>query len=260
MVSEHETSSQDNTLIFGTRALIEALEAGKEFEKIFIQRDLNNPLIRELKQQLKQRDFNYLSVPAEKLDRLTRKNHQGAVGFLSLVNYFRTEEIVPALFSSSHHPVLLMLDRVTDVRNFGAICRSAECFGVAAVIVPERGAAMINGDTVKASAGAMHRINICREPNLKNTIDYLKDSGFAIVGCTEKGTKTVYDHSFDGPTCIIMGSESDGISHEYLKRCTETVLIPMQGKVSSLNVSVATGIVLYEVNRQLGIAKNIKAR
>jgi len=154
------------------------------------------------------------------------------------------------MFEKGVNPVVVMLDRVTDVRNFGAICRTAECAGAGGVIIPERGGAAVNGDAVKASAGALHRIPVCREHNLKETIDYLKDSGFQIVGCTEKGASELYSHSFDGPVCIIMGSEENGISDEYLKRCDAMVKIPMEGSISSYNVSVAAGIVLYEVMRQ----------
>lgn len=244
-------SFEEQKLIFGTRAVLESLDSGKEFERIFIQRDLNNPLIRELKAELVRHNIGWSSVPGEKLNRLTRKNHQGVVAFLSLVSYSNVEDVVPGLFGHTKFPLLLMLDRVTDVRNFGAICRSAECFGVDAVIVPEKGGAPVNGDAIKASAGAISRITICREFNLKNTISFLKDSGFTIVGCTEKAREFVFDHSFNGPVCIIMGSESDGISPEYLKRCDLLTSIPMAGKTASLNVSVAAGIILYEVVRQI---------
>jgi 23S rRNA (guanosine2251-2'-O)-methyltransferase len=160
------------------------------------------------------------------------------------------EDVVPSLFEKSQYPLLLLLDRVTDVRNFGAICRTAECTGVDAVIVPERGGAMVNGDAVKASAGALNRIKICREFNLKNTIQYLQESGFTIAGCTEKAEKNCYDVNLNQPVCLIMGSEEDGISPEYLKRCDLLMKVPLSGKTASLNVSVAAGILLYEVVRQ----------
>jgi 23S rRNA (guanosine2251-2'-O)-methyltransferase len=253
--SNTDHTADQSTMIFGTRAIMEALDAGKELEKIFIQRDLNNPLIKELKSMLVSKGLHFQSVPGDKLNRLTRKNHQGVVAYLSMVSYFRIEDLIPELFESNRYPVLFLLDRITDTRNMGAICRSAECFGVDAVIIPERGGALVNGDTVKASAGAINRIRICREPNLKTVIDYLHDSGFKVVGCSEKSSGTLYDYVFDSPVCIIMGSESDGISPEYMKRCDGLVKIPMDGKTASLNVSVASGIVMYEISRQFANSK-----
>lgn len=241
----------NDSMIFGTRAIMEAIHAGKEMDRILLQRDLKNPLILELKTLLKESGLAYQAVPAEKLNRITRKNHQGVIAFLSPVSFYRIDQLVPSLFTSGRFPVLLMLDRVTDVRNFGAICRSAECFGIDAVIIPERGTAAITGDAVKASAGALSRIKICRESNLKESIAYLKDSGYTVVGCTEKAKQALFDYHFEGPICLIMGSESDGISGEYLKRCDRLLTIPMAGHTASLNVSVAAGIMMYELVRQL---------
>lgn len=252
---KHSAGRDDDMMIFGIRPVIEAIDAGKEVERIFIQRELNNPLLRELKDLLKSKGINYAPVPVEKLNRLTRKNHQGVVCYLSQVTYQKIEDLVPSLFEREKFPLLLMLDRVTDVRNFGAICRTAECFGVDAVIVPERGGAMVTGDAVKASAGALNRINLCREFNLKSTISYLSESGFSIIGCTEKGTQPVFEGDFNGPVCIIMGSEEDGISPEYLKKCNALLRIPITGRTASLNVSVAAGMILYEAIRQQNLAK-----
>ena len=204
--------SPDEGMIFGIRPVMEAIDAGREIERLFIQRDIQNPQARELKRMLADRNIPFTAVPIEKLNRLTRKNHQGVVCFTGLISYFKAEAIVPQLFEKSTYPLLLLLDRVTDVRNFGAICRTAECMGVDAVIIPEKGGAMVNGDAIKASAGALHRIRVCREYNLKNTIDYLRDSGFMVVGCTEKAEKVAFDESFNQPVCLIMGSEEDGIS------------------------------------------------
>lgn len=238
------------SMIFGTRVVIEAVRSGKELDRILIQRDIKNPLIMELKTVLKEFGLAFQAVPVEKLNRLTRKNHQGVVAFLSPVSFYHIDQLVPSLFTADRFPVLLMLDRVTDVRNFGAICRTAECFGVNAVIIPERGSAAITGDALKASAGALNRINICREPNLKDTISFLKESGYTVVGCTEKAKQSLYDFRFEGPVCLIMGSEGDGISGEYLKRCDQLLSIPMAGQTASLNVSVAAGIMMYELVRQ----------
>lgn len=241
---------EDDTMIFGIRPVLEAIDAGKEIERVFIQRDISNPLARELKSKLADNSINYTAVPIEKLNRLTRKNHQGVVCFISQIGYCKIEEVVPGLFEQSRFPLVLLLDKITDVRNFGAICRSAECMGVDAVIVPEKGGAPVNGDAIKASAGALHRIVVCREFNLKKSIDFLKESGFAIAGCTEKADKSLFEENLDRPLCIIMGSEEDGISPEYLKRCDFLLKIPTTGKTASLNVSVAAGIILYEITRQ----------
>jgi len=241
---------QEDNMIFGIRPVMEAIDAGREIERIFLQRDIQNPLARELKKMLADKGISYSPVPAEKLNRLTRKNHQGVVCFLGLVAYHKLDQLVPSLFEKSEFPLVLILDRVTDVRNFGAICRTAECTGVDAVIVPEKGAAMVNGDAVKASAGALNRIKLCREYNLKETISYLHDSGFLIAGCTEKADKICFDENLNKPVCLIMGSEEDGISPEYLKRCDVLIKVPISGKTASLNVSVAAGMLLYEVTRQ----------
>jgi 23S rRNA (guanosine2251-2'-O)-methyltransferase len=248
--TEASAMETEDVMIFGIRAVMEAVDSGKEIERIFIQRDLNNPLARELRELLKARNISFSLVPQEKLNRLSRKNHQGVIGFISRVNYQRVEDIIPALFEKGKIPLLLLLDRITDVRNFGAICRSAECHGVDGVIIPERGGAMVTGDAVKASAGSLNRLNICREKNLKDVLDYLHDSGFMIVGCSEKGDTFIFDYKIDAPVCVILGSEEDGISHEYIKRCDKVLKIPIIGKTASLNVSVAAGIILYEITRQ----------
>lgn len=244
------SEAEDDNMIFGVRPVIEAIDAGREIERIFIQKDISNPLARELKKLLSDNNIQYSLVPVEKLNRLTRKNHQGVVCFLGYVAYSKVEDVVPSLFENSQFPLLLLLDRITDVRNFGAICRTAECTGVNAVIIPEKGGAMVNGDAVKASAGAINRMIICREHNLKNTIQYLKDSGFIVAGCTEKATENCFNINLNKPLCLVLGSEEDGISPEYLKRCDVLIKVPLTGKTASLNVSVAAGMLLYEVTRQ----------
>lgn len=243
--------SEDN-LIYGTRAVIEAIQAGKEPEKIFIQQNLNNALMSELKKLLKDHDIVFQLVPVEKLNRLTGKNHQGVVCFLSNIAYHSLEQVIPTVFESGKIPFFLILDRITDVRNFGAIARTAECAGVDAIIIPSRGAAIINADAVKTSAGALLKIKVCRENNLKLVIEFMKQSGIQVVACTEKTNDLIYAADFTAPTALIMGSEEDGVSTEYLKRCDKRVKIPMAGEIASLNVSVAAGIVLYEVIRQRG--------
>jgi 23S rRNA (guanosine2251-2'-O)-methyltransferase len=238
-------------LIFGIHSVREALASGKNFEKIFIQDRLKNEGIREIKVLLKERGLTCQFVPQEKLNRLTKnRNNQGAAAFLSVIEYPEIENIVSDVQESGEFPLVLILDRITDVRNFGAICRSAECMGVHAVVVPARGAALIGPDAMKTSAGALNRIPVCKSDNLKETLEFLKDSGLKIASCTEYGEKTCQHADLHGPLALILGSEEDGISGEYLKLSEEKIKIPMMGQTGSLNVSVAAGILLYEVLRQ----------
>lgn len=239
-------------MIFGSRPILEAMLAGKTLEKIFLLRGAKSPTTDEIIAEAKKYDVPVVTVPVEKLNNLTRKNHQGAVAFISPISYQPLEEIVTALFEKGKDPLLLILDRVTDVRNFGSIARNAECLGVDAIIIPSRGGAQINADAMKTSAGALNLLPVCREPNLKQTIEYLKDYGVQIVACTEKTEHNLTDGNLDmvGPTAIIMGSEEDGISEEYLRRADAKVRIPLLGQIGSLNVSVATGIILYEAMSQ----------
>jgi len=241
---------EEGTLIFGIRSIIEAVNADKVIEKILIQKGLSNDLFHQLRTALRGKDIPFQFVPPEKLSRLTDKNHQGAIAYIAEVVYFDTEELLSQAFEKGRIPLVLILDRVTDVRNFGAIARSAECAGVDFMIIPSRGAAQINGDAIKTSAGALHRLKVCREENLKQTIEYLKEFGLQIVACHEKTDKLIYDADFKKPTAIIMGSEENGISGEYLKRSDVQVKIPMVGNIASLNVSVASGIVLMEAVHQ----------
>lgn len=236
--------------IFGVRPIIEAIHSGKEIDTLFIQKGLKGDTFLELWDLVKSHRINYKHVPLEKLNRLTRKNHQGVFAFISPILFHRTEHIIPQLFEEGKTPLILVLDRITDVRNFGAIVRTAECSGVHAIIVPEKGRAAINGDAMKTSAGALASVPICREFNLKATIDFLRKSGLQIVGCTEKTDQLIYDIDYQIPTAIIMGSEEDGISNEYLKLCHFKTKIPLVGTIESLNVSVSTGVILYEAIRQ----------
>jgi 23S rRNA (guanosine2251-2'-O)-methyltransferase len=240
----------NNNLIFGTRAVIEALNAGKDIEKILVQKGLSNELYSQLRQALKGQTVPIQFVPPEKLKRITDKNHQGVVAYLTEITYYDAEELLANVFEKGRIPLVLVLDRITDVRNFGAIARGAECAGVDFIIIPSRGAAQINGDAIKTSAGALHRLKVCREDNLKTTLEFLKESGLQIVACHEKTENLIYAADFTKPTAVIMGSEEDGISNEYLKRSDMQVKIPMAGQIASLNVSVATGIVLFEAVKQ----------
>ena len=240
-----------NTCVFGIRAVIEAVTAGKELEKVYVQKGLQGELFFELQKVLRQYNINYQPVPGEKINKIAGyRNHQGVVALLSSITYQDLEKIIPGIFEEGKVPLVLVLDRITDVRNFGAIARSAECSGVDAIVIPSRGAAQINSDAIKTSAGALHKIAVCRSDNLKLTLEFLKDSGLQIISCTEKTDKLYYECDLKLPTAIIMGSEEDGISGEYLKRSDVLVSIPMMGEIGSLNVSVAAGILLFEAIRQ----------
>lgn len=245
-----EHKEKNENIIFGTRAVIEAINAGKEVDKVFIQDRLTNELISELKKLVRDHKIPFQFVPVEKLNRLTTKNHQGVVAYFSAVTYYKIEDVLPSVFEQGKVPLFIILDRITDVRNFGAIARSAECAGAHAIIIPSRGAAQVNGDAIKTSAGALHKIPVCREDNLKDTIEYLKESGVQIVACTEKTESYYYSIDLTSPTAIIMGSEEDGISGEYIRRSDHKAKIPLMGEIGSLNVSVASGIILYEAVRQ----------
>ncbi|MEI6821283.1 MAG: 23S rRNA (guanosine(2251)-2'-O)-methyltransferase RlmB [Bacteroidota bacterium] len=237
-------------LIYGLRPVIEAIKSGKEIEKIFIQNGLRGEIYIELFHLLKENDVHSQYVPVEKLNKLTPKNHQGIVAYTSIISYTKVESVIPFIYEQGKTPLILILDRITDVRNFGAITRTAECAGVDAIIVPTRGSAQINSDAVKTSAGALHKIPVCKSDNLKETIDYLKKSGLQIIAATEKTDDYIYKTDFLPPTAIIMGSEEDGVSPEYIRLSDHKVKIPLSGDIESLNVSVACGVILYEAIRQ----------
>lgn len=244
-------TKDDLQIVYGIRAVSEAITSGKEIDRLFIQEGLQSGLFNELRTVCREHNVLFTMVPVYKLNKLAPgKNHQGAVAYLSTITYHNIETLLPTIFEEGKMPLVLVLDRITDVRNFGAIARSAECAGVDAIVIPTRGAAQVNGDAIKTSAGALHKIPVCREDNLKNTIEFLKNSGLSIIACTEKGSEPLYNVDMKGPCAVIMGSEEDGISNEYLKRADKRVMIPMQGEISSLNVSVATGIILFEILRQ----------
>jgi 23S rRNA (guanosine2251-2'-O)-methyltransferase len=236
--------------IFGIRPIIEAIESGKTIDKLFIQKGLHNDLFAELWKLVRFKRINYKHVPLEKINRLSKKNHQGVFAFISPIDFHNIEDVIPALFEAGKNPLILVLDRITDVRNFGAICRTAECTGVDAVLIPEKNAAAINEDAIKTSAGALHKITLCRTWNLKLALQFMQESGVQLVGCTEKTQNNMYKPDYSIPTAIIMGSEENGVSAEFLKMCDAKAKIPMNGKITSLNVSVATGVILYEVIRQ----------
>ena len=237
-------------MIFGIRAVIEALKADKEVDKIFMRRDMSNDLTKELYTALKGRNMAVVKVPVEKLNRLTRKNHQGVVAFTTSIAYQHIEDIIPTLYEDGKVPFVVLLDGITDVRNFGAIARTCECAGVHAIVVPVRGGASANADAVKTSAGALHTIPVCRENSLSETITFLKNSGLKIVGATEKSSLNYTKADYSGPLAIVMGAEDEGINPEILRLCNQTVSIPIRGAIQSLNVSVAAGILMYEAIKQ----------
>lgn len=240
----------DNEMIFGIRAVIEAVEAGKEIDRLLIKKDLQSELSRELFSAIKGYDIPVQRVPVEKLNRITRKNHQGVIAFIAPVTYQLVENLVPTLFEDGKEPFFVLLDGVTDVRNFGAIARTAECAGVDAIIIPSRNSVSVNADAIKTSAGALHILPVCRENNISSTIKYLKNSGLRIVAATEKAELDYTGATMEGPVCLIMGAEDKGIPEEHLALCDEWVRIPILGQIESLNVSVAAGILIYEIVKQ----------
>jgi len=239
-----------NQQVYGIRAVIEAIDSGKEIESIFVQRGLSGQLLVELKQVLKQYGITYHQVPVEKLNRMTRKNHQGVIAVISPITYQRTEDLVPSIYERGEVPLLLILDGVTDVRNIGAIARTVECAGVHALIVPKKGSAEINPDAIKTSAGALFKINVCREDSLAKTARFLQESGIQLIACTEKTTDNLYQLDYTVPTALVLGSEEHGISEELIRIADHLAKIPMAGSIASLNVSVSAGVALYEVVRQ----------
>ena len=242
--------NEKNEMIFGIRALIEAIDAGKDIEKILIKRDLGGDLAKELFAALKYVDAPVQRVPIEKLNRITKKNHQGVIAYISPITYQKVDQIVPMLYDKGKSPFLILLDGITDVRNFGAIARTCNCADVDAIIIPLKNSVTVNADAIKTSAGALHTLPVCREPNILETIKYLKESGFHVVAATEKGDYDYDKADYKDPLCIIMGAEDTGIPYEHLAKCDEWVKIPILGNIESLNVSVAAGILIYEAIKQ----------
>ena len=237
-------------LIYGTRAVIEAVRAGKQIEKIYLQTGLHNDLMKELVNVLKEKDVPYSWVPIEKINRLTSKNHQGVVGYLSAVQYASLQSLIDLAYAEGRVPFFLLLDRITDVRNFGAVARTCECAGLDALVIEEKGNAPVTSDAVKTSAGALHHLPVCRVKSLKQAIKDLQENGIQIVACTEKASQALYEVNLSVPTALLLGSEEDGIAPALLGESDAKARIPMKGKIESLNVSVAAGVAIYEVVRQ----------
>lgn len=236
--------------IFGIRAIIEAIQAGKEIDKVFIQKDIQGDLMKDLMKVMKRANVNFSYVPVEKLNRLTPNNHQGAVATIAPISFHDLETLVERVIESGKMPLFLILDQISDARNFGAIIRTAECTGVNGIIVQKQGSAPVNGDTVKTSAGAVFNVPICKVEHIKDAIFHLQGSGIKTIAATEKTEQTIYDVSFNEPVAIIMGSEDRGVNPSVLKIVDEKAKLPMFGTIASLNVSVACGAFLYEAVRQ----------
>lgn len=236
--------------IFGIRAILEAIEAGKSIDKVLIRRDIGGDLAKELLEKVREYDIVMQRVPLEKLNRITMKNHQGAIAILSPVGYNRLDNLIPQLYEEGKTPLAVVLDGVTDARNFGAIVRTADCAGVDFIVIPERNSASVTSDAVKASAGALFYVPVCRERDTLAAVKKLKENGYQIVGASEKGAEDYTSADYTVPTAIVMGAEDTGISPEVLRQCDRLAAIPILGNIGSLNVSVAAGVIMYEAVRQ----------
>ena len=241
---------ENQTQIFGIRAIIEAVNAGETIDKVFLQKGERGELFSELESLLNKKSINKSYVPVEKLNRLTRNNHQGAVAQISPIEFHDMETLIASVMESEKTPLFLLLDQLSDVRNFGAIIRTAECTGVNGIIIQKNGSAPVNGDTIKTSAGAVFKIPICKVDHIKDAVFHMQASGIKVIAATEKTNDTLYDVSFVDPCAIIMGSEGRGINPSTLKVVDAKAKLPLLGDIESLNVSVACGAFLYEAIRQ----------
>ncbi len=236
-------------ILFGIRPVVEAIEAGKQIEKIFVKKGAEGQLMMELRDLCFRHRLRVQEVPIEKLNRLTRGNHQGVVAQISAIAYVELQDIIERV-PEDETPLIVVFDGVTDVRNFGGIARSAECAGAHGLITPLKNSAPVNADAMKSSAGALSSIPVCRVGSIRTTLMTLQSEGYQIVAATEKSTKLIYEADFRQPTVLVMGSEDVGISREVLKLCNEQLAIPLIGHIESLNVSAAAAIMLFEVVRQ----------
>ncbi len=241
---------QKSDYIFGIRAVIEALEAGKSIDKVLVRKDLTGELSKELFAKIREYGVVMQRVPVERLNRITMKNHQGVVALVSPVVYHKLDNVLPALYEEGRNPFLVVLDGLTDTRNFGAIGRTADCAGVDAIVIPERNSVSVTPDAVKTSAGALFYLPVCREHDVVAAVKALKENGVMVVGATEKGAVDYTEIDYTVPVAIVMGNEETGISDEVLRLCDRLAAIPMAGNIGSLNVSVAAGVMIYEAVRQ----------
>lgn len=247
--SKLSAKSEQNS-IYGIRAVSEAILAGKELNKVIIQRGVSNPLMQGLVTLLNTHKIPFQYIPQQSGIFNTNKNHQGVIAHISPVTYFRLDDVIPQLYEEGKVPFILVLDRITDVRNFGAIARSAYCAGVNTLVIPDIGGALVTDDAIKTSAGALNHISVCREKNMKSTMELLNQSGITTIACTEKGAQPIFALDLKIPIAIVLGNEETGISADVIKKCSFLAKIPMEFGVQSLNVSVAAGIACYEVTRQ----------
>ena len=251
---EHRKESyqrkEKKDIIFGIHPVIEAVKSKQELNKIMIQRGIEKEHFRALKEALADKDYNIQYVPIQKLNHLTAGNHQGVVAFVTPIEYQNIETLVDQWVEDEKKPCILALDRITDVRNFGAIARSAECQGVDAILIPSKGSALVTADAVRTSSGALSRIPVCKTDDLKNSLFYIQQSGFRIIACTEKSSLPLQEVNLRGAIVIVMGSEENGITSDLINMSDLRTNIPMLGDIASLNVGVATGIILYEKMRQ----------
>jgi 23S rRNA (guanosine2251-2'-O)-methyltransferase len=236
--------------IFGIRPVIEMLDEGKIPEKVYIQKGLTGPLFQQLFIKIREKEIPFQMVPVEKLNRITNNNHQGIIAQIAEIEYRKLDMLVTEVYEKGETPLLIILDKVTDVRNLGAIARSAEVAGAHGIVIGEKSSAPVNADAIKTSAGALARIAVCKERDIMESIAFLKESGIRTIACTEKADATIYNTDMTGPVAIIMGSEDKGISRACLVMADETAAIPQKGRIGSLNVSVAAGVVLFEIVRQ----------
>ncbi len=248
--TQAERGHQETSAIYGLRPVLEAIDGGTRIDRILLQNGLTGTLAGDLKGRIRDKGIPYQFVPVEKLNRLAKGNHQGVVALISPIEFKDAMELLPALMEGEKAPLVLLLDHVTDVRNFGAIVRTAECAGADAVVVPDHGSAQIGNDAVKTSSGALLRVPVCRESNLKTVINLARQCGMQVVAATEKGASDYLDVDFTKPTLLVLGAEETGISPEILKMADIRAKLPIMGKVQSLNVSVAAAVFMYEVLRQ----------
>jgi 23S rRNA (guanosine2251-2'-O)-methyltransferase len=241
---------KESDCIFGIRPVIEAIKAGKQIDRLLIKQGLQGSLYHELMTEVRTHNIVYQIVPIERIELVTRKNHQGVLAWLSVIEYQYITNLLPMIFEKGEDPLIIALDGVSDVRNFGAIVRTAECLGAHAIVIPEKGSARITADAVKTSAGALHTFPVCREKSIVKAIEFLKESGLKIISAGEKSGTIAAEADLKGPSVLIMGSEEKGISRELLSMADLNIKIPMAGSIESLNVSVATGILMYEITRQ----------
>jgi len=229
---------------------MDALKSGKTIDKIVMQQGFKGPVEIEIRQMCKERRIPIQQLPKERLARLADGNHQGMIAFLSLIEYQKLEDILPQLYEQSKVPLFLLLDGVTDVRNFGGIARTAEAMGAQAIVIPRKKSAQINSDAIKASAGALLEIPVCKEASIVAAVEFLQNSGVQVYASDLYAEKGIHHIDFTVPSAIIIGAEGRGVSPSILKMVNETFIIPQVGKTDSLNVSVATGIMMYEVVMQ----------